>query len=523
MPPALVFGHPGFLRAVPRRSSRPAASSCISWRSTSRAAPDGRWWVVGTRTQAPSGAGYALENRAIISRLFPDAFRELRVQRAGAVLPRRCGRRCSPARRPTATSPHVVLLTPGPYNETYFEHAYLARYLGFPLVEGGDLTVRDDRVFLKTVSGLRPVHAILRRLDDDFCDPLELRADSTLGVPGLVQAWRAGHVLVANAFGIGRARIAGAAGVPAARSASGCSARRSRLPSVATWWCGEAAALDDARRHVSRRRHQAGVSRRVDGARVRCRISTPTGAREWAERLGSRARTRYVVEEFLPLSHAPVWHDGRLESRALMLRVFLRRRRPRRLPRDAGRAVAHRRRGAPCRVGAARRQQQGHVGALRCAGGSAWRCFQGGADRRCRARGERMTSSRAAEHLFWLGRYAERSENCARLLRAVLARLTDGDGFAAGLAVPAFRIAQAQGLLGPDARLAPPDVARATKSPAPVDIVRTSAHAGTRARSTGCSTPDSRSLAFNCRARSASPARCAIACRPTTGACSIAC
>ena len=99
--------------------------------------------------------------------------------------------------------PHVVLLTPGPYNETFFEHTYLAKHLGFPLVEGSDLTVRDDRVFLKTVAGLQPVHAILRRLDDDYCDPLELRTESALGVPGLVQAWRAGNVLVANAFGTG--------------------------------------------------------------------------------------------------------------------------------------------------------------------------------------------------------------------------------------------------------------------------------------------------------------------------------
>ena len=85
-----------------------------------------------------------------------------------------------------------MLLTPGPYSETYFEHAYLARYLGLPLVEGGDLTVRGERLFLKTVEGLEPVHGVLRRLDDDWCDPLELRPDSALGVPGLLQAARAG-------------------------------------------------------------------------------------------------------------------------------------------------------------------------------------------------------------------------------------------------------------------------------------------------------------------------------------------
>ena len=98
-----------------------------------------------------------------------------------------------------------MLLTPGPYNETYFEHAYLARYLGYTLVEGGDLTVRDDRVYLKTLGGLQPVDVILRRLDDDYCDPLELRARLVLGVPGLLQAVRAGNVAVANALGSGPA------------------------------------------------------------------------------------------------------------------------------------------------------------------------------------------------------------------------------------------------------------------------------------------------------------------------------
>src|SRR5437867_1493614 len=129
------------------------------------------------RTQAPSGTGYALVNRIALSRAFPDEFRDCRVQRLASFfqVARDTLRALAPAHR---DNPNVVLLTPGPYNETYFEHAYLARYLGLPLVEGGDLTVRDRRVFIKTLEGLRPVDVILRRLDDNFCDPLELRADS---------------------------------------------------------------------------------------------------------------------------------------------------------------------------------------------------------------------------------------------------------------------------------------------------------------------------------------------------------
>ncbi len=100
-------------------------------------------------------------------------------------------------------NPLIVLLTPGPLNETYFEHSYLAKYLGFTLAQGGDLTVRDSRVFLKTLEGLKQVNVILRRVDDSFCDPIELRSGSFLGVAGLVEAVRAGNVVVANALGSG--------------------------------------------------------------------------------------------------------------------------------------------------------------------------------------------------------------------------------------------------------------------------------------------------------------------------------
>ncbi len=164
---------------------------------------------------APSGLGYALQNRLIVSRQFPEAFRALSVQRLAASFRRLLDTitRLAPA-ADDGGAPRVVLLTPGPYNETYFEHAYLARYLGLPLVEGSDLTVREDRVFLKTVHGLERVHAILRRLDDDWCDPLELRPDSALGVPGLLQAVRAAGAGGQRAR-LGLPGVAGAAGFPA--------------------------------------------------------------------------------------------------------------------------------------------------------------------------------------------------------------------------------------------------------------------------------------------------------------------
>jgi uncharacterized circularly permuted ATP-grasp superfamily protein len=198
LPPALVRGHPGYLRAM--HGVVPVGGTYLHIAAFDLArGPDGNWWVVSQRTQAPSGLGYLLENRLSISRLFPKAFEAMHVQRLAATY--RALIEGLKAMSPAGADSHIALLTPGPYNETYFEHAYLARYLGLTLVEGSDLTVRDQRVYLKTLRGLEPVHGLLKRLDDEFLDPLELRPDSTLGVPGLLQAIRAGNVLVANAPG----------------------------------------------------------------------------------------------------------------------------------------------------------------------------------------------------------------------------------------------------------------------------------------------------------------------------------
>ena len=152
------------------------------------------------RTQIPTGAGYALANRLVTSRVLPESFRDCRVHRLAGFF-REVQKSLAQLAPPGIDNPRVVLLTPGPYNETYFEQSYLARYLGYALVEGQDLTVRDDRVYLKTLSGLERVDVILRRVDDEFCDPLELRNDSILGVPGLVEAAHAGNVTIANSLG----------------------------------------------------------------------------------------------------------------------------------------------------------------------------------------------------------------------------------------------------------------------------------------------------------------------------------
>ena len=442
IPPALVYKQTGFLRAC--HGVRPHGKTFLHIAAFDiRRGADGRWRVIGTRTQAPSGLGYALENRAIVSRVFPDAYRALCIEQLSPFFHQL--RETLTATAPAGGGvPYIVLLTPGPYAETYFEHAYLARQLGFPLVEGSDLTVRHDRVFLKTVSGLRPVHAIVRRLDDDYCDPVELRADSTLGVPGLVQAWRAGNVLVANAFGLGVLESPALLGfLP--KICQRLLDEPLETPALATWWCGEAAALADARRRLD-----VGVIKPAYARAAMQPVFTSeldvSARRAWEQRLGN-SQDDYVVEEFLPLSHAPVWHNDRIESRALMLRVFLitdgqgdYRVLPGGLSRIAGTdpGIVSSGRGGSSKdtwvvAGAAPARTSSIVGRARTR----------------ESLGERVTSSRAAENLFWLGRYAERSENCARLLRSMLSRLADGHSLSDTLRPAFVRIAERHSLLRP--------------------------------------------------------------------------
>jgi uncharacterized circularly permuted ATP-grasp superfamily protein len=235
LPAALIAGNPEFLRPLVGVAPPGGAHLRFYAVDVGRGA-DGRWWVLGDRAQAPSGAGYAIENRLALSRAIPDIYRNTRVER---VAPFFRAMQAGLAAFNRQDDARVCLLTPGPMNETYFEHAYLARYLGLLLVEGEDLAVREDGVFIRTVSGLRRAEVLLRRLDADFSDPLELNAASRLGVPGLVQAVRDNRVVIINGLGAGlieaRALLAF---LPAlAQTVLG---GELAVPNIATWWLGQA-------------------------------------------------------------------------------------------------------------------------------------------------------------------------------------------------------------------------------------------------------------------------------------------
>lgn len=439
LPPALVTGHPGYLRAM--RGARVPGDTWLHVVAFDLArGPDGQWRVIAHHTQGAAGLGYLLENRLIVSRLLPRTFRGLRVQRLAASY--RALLQSMQALSPAGKNSRIVLLTPGPHSATYFEHAYLARYLGLTLVEGGDLTARDNRVFLKTLRGLEPVHGILRRVDDAWLDPLELRPDSMLGVPGLLQAVRAGNVLLANAPGSSFLESPGMLGfLP--RLAESLLGTTLTLPAVHSWWCGEPAACDDALPQLARciikpsfppDVQAGGGFEPVIGARL-----THAQLAEWRARILANP-AHYTVQADLPLSQAPTWPghrepgDGygnggaRIVPKPLLLRVFA-------LADGAARWRVLP--GGLSRVGA----RDALFNAPMPRGGSTvdtWVMTEGVVDATTLLQTHlsaddlttaqpRAIASRAAENLFWLGRYTERATNLMRLARAALERLRGED------------------------------------------------------------------------------------------------
>ena len=429
-PAALLYANPAFLR--PMAGVRVPAHSYLHMLAVDLArSPDGQWWVLADRTQAPSGSGYALENRTIVSDVLPDLFRTSNVLRLAPFF--RAQREALTNLSPR-DNPRIVLLTPGPYNETYFEHSYIARYLGFTLVQGADLTVRNHRVYLKTVEGLERVDVILRRVDDSFCDPLELRGDSLLGVPGLVGAIVAGNVKVANALGSGL--IETAAIMPFLPGlCTQLLGEKLKLPSVATWWCGQTYALDWVLSHLDSVVVKPAFPSRgmepVFGAEL------PHAEKgKFAEQLRARPH-EYVAQEQVALSTAPVWDNGCLNLRSLVLRTYV-------LNTGSGWIAIP---GGLVRVAEA----EGSVVSMQRGGHSkdAWVLWDSPVDTfsMLRPRNEpvelrrvsRGVPSSVADNAFWLGRYVERAENIARISRAMIPRVQRADEAELGCLMRLYR------------------------------------------------------------------------------------
>lgn len=442
LPPALVFAQPDFLR--PCRGIRPPGDTYLHFYAADLArSPDGQWWVISDRTQIPTGAGYALANRLVTTRALPEPFRACHIHRLAGFFRAMQSSLAALAPRPT-DNPRVVFLTPGPRNETYFEQSYLARYLGYMLVEGQDLTVRDDRVYLKTLSGLEQVHVILRRVDDDFCDPLELRNDSILGIPGLLEALRAGQVAVANSLGSGLLQS------PSVMAFLPSLCRRLlgeelKIPSIATWWCGQ----EEAKRYVLRNLDRLPV-RPAFRWNPFTSYAAPELSAAQREELKRRIEFQpylFAAQEQIELSTAPSWGPQGIVPRPVTLRVYL----------VATNGTYKAMPGGLTRIGA-----EGDLRSVSMQFGGVskdtWVLSDqpveevtllqppaGGVELR---RVGNNLPSRLADNFFWLGRYAERADATARLLRSALARFSPENSGAMPPLIPILQTLKLPGKTG---------------------------------------------------------------------------
>lgn len=386
--------------------------------------PDGRWWVLSDRAQAPSGAGYALENRIALGRAIPDFFRGLNVERLAGFFQ---AFRANLEGYNRSSDSRVVLLTPGPLNETYFEHAYLARYLGLLLAEGEDLTVHDDVLYIRTIAGLRRVEVLWRRLDSDFADPLELNAASQLGVPGLVRSVRAGNVMIANTLGSGLAEVRALMGFLPHLSQR-LLGEDLALPNLATWWCGQPqereVVLDRFDEMAIAPAFEYGLPGVLADGAVPAADLEPA-AREALRDAIAINGAAYVGQEIVRLSTTPVWVDGRLEPRPFVMRLYATATEngwtvmPGGFARVSDQADAR-------YVSMQRGDRSADVWVLADAP-VAETTLLPPADRIVVRPAAGTLPSRAADNLFWLGRYLERAEATLRVVRALTGRLSEAN------------------------------------------------------------------------------------------------
>jgi uncharacterized circularly permuted ATP-grasp superfamily protein/uncharacterized alpha-E superfamily protein len=422
LPPEFAFVNPAFLRPCVGVLTQSKYRMPLYAADLGRH-PDGRILVLADRTRAPAGAGYALENRIVLKRSLPEVFRECQVERLALFFRAMQStlRDLAPSNR---DNPRIVLLTPGPYHAAYFEQAFMAQYLGLTLVQGGDLTVRDQRVYLKMLGGLQSVDVIVRRVRDDYCDPLELRPDSTLGVPGLIEAWRSGSVALANPIGTGvlQAPLLLAFLPALCRKLFG---EDLALASPSTYWCGDPRSMAYVEAHWK----DLVIRSAFPGRSVAPIFGATLSAHE-LEELRARVRSdprMFVAQDSMVLSTVPTLVGETLTPAHLWMRAYA----------VASGETYRVMPGALSRVGG---PDESVALSLRPGGESKDTWVRSGGPVSTFSmlspasapakltRGGGDLPSRVADNLFWLGRYAERAEGVARLARAIGAGLSDQGG-----------------------------------------------------------------------------------------------
>ncbi len=419
VPPEVIYNHPGFIRAC-HRTYVPGAHQLIFYAADLVRSSNGDVVVLGDRTQAPSGSGYALENRLAMQRVFPIVFREqnVRMLRSFFNTLRDQMLRIAPEKNlSNGESPRVVILTPGAYSETFFEHALLANYLGYPLVQGKDLTVRRGYVWMKTLDGLSRVDVIIRRVDDSYCDPVELRGDSQLGVAGLLEVVRAGNVSVTNPLGSGILE-SGALMRYLPDISRHFFGRELNLASAPTYWCGN---TDDFNYVINNL-----PNLRIKHAHRQFDSSATYGSSLSENELSAltdsirQSPQNYVAQEYIQPAQSPCWREQTLQPRPFALRAFA-------VANDNGYQIMP---GGLTRS-AANAHDQLITNQLGAISKDTW--IQCGKDEDTQASPTGVIQanrtidislpSRVVENLFWAGRYSERANMALRLLRTVFVQI----------------------------------------------------------------------------------------------------
>lgn len=413
IPPELIYSHSGFLRPCDK-VQLPGEHQLILYASDLSRGPDGKVWVLRDRTQAPSGMGYALENRSALSRVLPELFHQHHVSKLGGFFNTLIQSLISIAPH-GKEQPRIVLLTPGPRNETYFEHAFLSSYLGFTLAQGEDMLVRDGFVWIKTVEGLEKVDIIVRRVDDSYCDPLELREDSQLGIPGLLEAIRKGNVVVANPLGSSILENTGL--VAFMHNIFKYYLNEDPIfPMVATWWCGQPKEMDYVIQHLDEL-----VVKKIDRLTGSETVVGHRLSKTEKEALIRRIKHEpflYAGQEALNLSTSPVFTKGKLEPRYTVMRTFLAA-----TPQGYEVMPGGLSRCSPEKGSLIVSNQEGGISKdtwVELPTKSTGPILLKAPSLRDKA----VLPSRAAENLFWVGRYSQRVIRISRFIRIVLRNLS---------------------------------------------------------------------------------------------------
>ncbi|ETX10501.1 hypothetical protein MUS1_14810 [Marinomonas ushuaiensis DSM 15871] len=420
IPSEIIFSHPGFLRQC-HGITVPGKHDLLLHAVDLVRGPSGQFQIIGDRTQAPHGAGYALENRTVVSRVIPNSFRENQVRRLAGFFQSFKNMLSTLACEWTDT-PRIVMLTPGALSSTYFEQAYLSNYLGFPLVQGSDLTVRNGAVWMKSLNGLARVDVILRRVDDVYCDQAELKADSFLGVPGLLEVVRAGNVVLANPLGSGVLEAPALVKYLPAIS-DFLMGEQLTLPSVSSWWCGDKADLAYVISNISNLIIKPAI-RRHDSNSIYGHLLTTEQKSDTIEKIKKRPHL-YVAQSYIPGSMAPIWLDGKTQARPSLLRAFT-------VANPTSYTVMP---GGLSRAGESAKETI--VSNISTSKSKDTWVIAAEPEEQTTGTAEQILlqdealqanlPSRVVENLFWMGRYAERAEVSMRLLRTIFKQMNGID------------------------------------------------------------------------------------------------